>query len=146
MLVIMGLSVPSNVVGEIKVPASPAKFEFGCKAESSRWVPGGTVPAVIFADKVRVMEDEMTEDINSLAVESEALASTERPASCWFNCRLMMSALALINETSEMPSVMVVEDEFVATGVGSSWAYALTLSSKSVKKNPIKVCFLYIAV
>ena len=140
----IGLSVPSKVVGIINVPVSPAKLEFGCKAESSRCVPGGTVPAVILADSVRVIEVEMTDDINNLAVESDALDSMERPASCWFNCKFMISALAFNKETSVMPKVIVVDDELVALVVVPSWAKVQKLFNNSTQNSAINVSFLYI--
>lgn len=71
----------SNVTAAFSVPGEPTKLAFGVCAINFKMVPAGTVPEVIFAERLRVVEV-MTEDAFRRAVESDLLACTGRPADC----------------------------------------------------------------
>ena len=76
MPVTIGLSVASSVICDPKVPEVPTKLASGVIASNFRSVPAGTLPVVIFALNVRVA-DVITDEISSLAVESDALGVTD---------------------------------------------------------------------
>jgi len=81
MLLTIVLSVLSNVTGAFIVPGEPTKLAFGISADNFKRVPVGTVPEVILAERLRVV-DVITEDAFKRAVESDLLVSTDKPAVC----------------------------------------------------------------
>lgn len=136
------LSVASRRIGAANVPILPTKFELGCNVVNSKFDPTGTLPAEIFAVKVRG-EFDITDDINNLAVESELLVSIDIPASRCFRVIFMAPAsFTFNNETSDTPKEIVVVAVLDTMLV---WALAETMTNaqKNKRKRFLPMCYTF---